>query len=122
MALLENAFDTARVRFKECLEISWRLGAGGRMADCLEGFAGLAVRRGKAELAAWLLGRDASLRPPVDRGLSRFYRPLYERHVAMTRAVLGPEAFAAAWEHGRTMSLEALLAFALEDSIDPPVE
>jgi hypothetical protein len=37
----------------------------------------------------------------------------YERDVALARAQLGEEAFAAAWAEGQAMSLEEAIAYAL---------
>lgn len=46
-------------------------------------------------------------RYPVDQ-------PAYEQAVAATRRALGEEAFAAAWEQGRTQPLEQVIAALLQ--------
>jgi hypothetical protein len=45
-------------------------------------------------------------------------RPLFDQTVATARAALGTDAFAAAWEHGRTLPLEQLIATALGHVVD----
>jgi hypothetical protein len=42
----------------------------------------------------------------------------YEQDIAEARAAIGEEAFAAAWEQGRAMSLEQVVAYALEEDED----
>jgi hypothetical protein len=45
-------------------------------------------------------------------------RATYERAIALARARLGEEAFAAAWAEGRALSLEQALAEALDDAAE----
>ena len=75
----------------------------------LEGLAGVFATQGELRWAAQLWGAAEVLRertayplPPVDR-------PSYERAVTTARVQLGEQAFAAAWQEGRTMTLEQVL-------------
>jgi hypothetical protein len=43
----------------------------------------------------------------------------YEQAVAAARSRLGDDAFASAWRHGRSLTLEQAVAEALEDSSTP---
>ena len=47
--------------------------------------------------------------------LSLAERDEYEQALASTRAALDEEAFAAAWEEGRGMTLDQAVAYATED-------
>ena len=42
-------------------------------------------------------------------------RNLNERDLVITRGMLDPQAFEAAWAEGRAMTLEQAVAYALED-------
>jgi len=81
---------------------------------CLEGLGWVAMAQGQAERAARLLGAARAwfhltdvLSNPGDWAES-------DRNVAAARAKLGEEAFAAAWEAGRAMTLEQAIAEALD--------
>jgi len=85
------------------------------IAASLEGLAGVEAEHGRALKAARLLGAASKL-----RGATGDLPPSYmTRRVAADRAAvcsaLGAEAFAAAWDAGQRLSLEAALAEAVRD-------
>jgi hypothetical protein len=61
-----------------------------------------------------VFGAAEALREAQGRPLPPVERADYEREVGAVRAVLGEEAFAAAWAAGRAMTLEQVILFALE--------
>jgi hypothetical protein len=63
---------------------------------------------GHVEEAARLFGATSALRDRIGHPLSPADRPAYERDIAALRTALGEEAFSAAWEEGRAMSLDPL--------------
>src|SRR5437879_6924151 len=85
-------------------------------ASVLEGLAGIAADQ--AERAARLFGAAEALRAAIDTPLAPGERADYDRYVAATHAALGQEAFAAAWEAGRAMTLDDAMAFALDETRD----
>ena len=93
----------------ECLAVSQALGFRSGVAFGLVGLAGVAAAEGLPERAARLLGAaDAVLRAlgmPVS-----FNHEQQRRTRAAARSALGEAAFAAAWDAGRTMAPDAVLA------------
>jgi hypothetical protein len=87
------------------LATRWEIGSTGSYAEYLEALAALAPAR--------LLGAAAALRESLGTPLPPVERPEHERLCAAIRARLGEQAFAAAWERGRTMELEDAVALAL---------
>ena len=108
------AEDYARASafYQESLRLSREQGDVWTIAGSLEDFAGLAGRQGRWERAVRLLGGVEALCATLGRTLP-FGQKEYERTVAATRAALSEEAFAAAWQQGRAMTLEHAVAYAL---------
>jgi predicted ATPase/DNA-binding CsgD family transcriptional regulator len=81
--------------------------------DCLNGLASVACARGHYTEAARMLGAADGLRETLG------YRPLadvqsdHDRCIATARVGLGTAGFDAAWNEGRTMALEQVIADAL---------
>jgi non-specific serine/threonine protein kinase len=101
--------------FKESLTIRRRSDSTGGSALCLVGLAGLAVIQGRPDRAARLFGAAEVLREHSGVALELTDRASYDASVAAARESLGKEAFAAAWESGRAMSLGDAIADALAD-------
>ncbi|HLV79555.1 MAG TPA: tetratricopeptide repeat protein, partial [Chthonomonadaceae bacterium] len=106
--------EAAQAYYRESLERSREAGDRQRLADALEGLAGLALARRQPERAARLLGMDEAIRDSLGIAVNPFDRPFYERHLAAARAALGAETFAAAWAEGGAMPLDAAVTYALE--------
>jgi tetratricopeptide (TPR) repeat protein len=128
MANSRGDFSRARQLFGECLGIHRGTGDVPGIAGCLAGFAGVAVGEHEPARAARLLGAEALARvggPSVaadlrDWRMDAVNRAEYDRYAAAARDALGEEAFAAAWEAGRALSLEAAVEYALQESGDLP--
>ena len=82
------------------------------IADCLEGFAGIASGQNNAERAARLYAAAQVLRQRVGVSPVSVERAEFECDVEAARAQLGT-AFDAAWETGHTMTPEQAIAYAL---------
>jgi predicted ATPase/DNA-binding SARP family transcriptional activator/Tfp pilus assembly protein PilF len=103
------------------LEIGNRPG----IALCLEAFAIMSIGQNKMESAlpsldglrraVRLFGAAEILYAPPRFELSAKERAEHDQAVAATRAALGEEAFTAAWEEGKTMTLEQAVEFALQE-------
>jgi predicted ATPase/DNA-binding XRE family transcriptional regulator len=98
------------VGLSAALRDTWALDYG------LVGLAGVRARRGDPERAARLFGAAEALRektgavpsfPPT--------RALYERDLKSVRGKIHPETFEAAWNEGRAMTLDRVIAEALEE-------
>jgi hypothetical protein len=87
-------------------------------AACLEGLAAVAWAAGDAERATRLCGAAAVLRLP-EITVTPAFMAGGAGLIAATRAVLGEEAFAAAWAAGQALALEDAVALALEKGEAP---
>ncbi len=76
----------------------------------MEGLARVASR---AEQAARLFGAAAALRDAIGAPLPPSDQTDVDRGVAAARGAMGDEAFQAAWEQGRSMSLDQAVEEAL---------
>jgi predicted ATPase/DNA-binding SARP family transcriptional activator len=88
------------------------------IAECLERSARVACAQGQPAHGASLCAAAAALREAIGAPLPPAERPLFDQTVATARAALGTDAFAAAWEHGRTLPLEQVIATALGNVVD----
>src|SRR5439155_15426270 len=84
------------------------------IAYCLAGLGGAAAASGLAERAARLLGAAEALFEAMGAPLTRNEQAVFDRDVAVTRAALSGESFAAAWAEGRRLPLERAIQLALE--------
>jgi tetratricopeptide (TPR) repeat protein len=116
VAYSQEDYETAQALYEEALTIDRELGAKGNIAKSLRAFAALAAVRGQAERAARLFGAAEALREAIGSPLAPVDRAEYDRSLAAARAALGEEGFAAAWAAGRALSLEAAMAFALDET------
>jgi predicted ATPase/DNA-binding SARP family transcriptional activator len=86
----------------------------------LENLAGVVGMQGDAERAARLFGAAEALREVIGAPVMAYYRPQYERALAVVRQALDEASFAQAWAAGRTMTLEQAFAYALEEPAPSP--
>jgi len=105
----------ARALHDESLAIRRELGDKLGIAYTLEGMAALAAGQGQNERAARLWVTAEVLREAIHSPLSPKEKEAHDRKVATARASLGEEAFAAAWEAGRAMTLEQAIEYALQE-------
>jgi non-specific serine/threonine protein kinase len=117
IALRQGDYAAARVLLKESLAIDRELGDKRGSISELEELGLLAAAQGQAERAARLLGAAEALREatsvPPSSSERAFYD--YDRHVAVVSAMLGHDHFATAWAHGRAMTLEQSIEYAMRE-------
>jgi hypothetical protein len=78
----------------------------------------VAATQEQHERAARLFGAAAIWREAESGRLPANEVAGLKRDVAATRAALGVESFAAAWEKGRAMTLEHAMAYAMQEGSD----
>jgi tetratricopeptide (TPR) repeat protein len=100
--------------YRESLLLRRERGDVFAVAQSLEDFAVLAGRQGQSERAVRLLGAQEAVCEAIGRTPPVADAAEYERTIDAARAALSAEAFAAAWEQGRVMTLEQAVAYALE--------
>jgi predicted ATPase/class 3 adenylate cyclase len=105
--------------YQEALKIQRDNGSENtELSRYLEAVAALAVAQGQGDRAARLYGVAETLRTVKGTPLPLCDLDEYNGDVAVVRAALGEEAFAAAWAEGQTMSLDEAVAFALQEPTD----
>ncbi|HCI80871.1 MAG TPA: hypothetical protein DHW02_14410, partial [Ktedonobacter sp.] len=112
---LQGEPEAARQLYQHDLALLWQPGAYKEyQARGLEGLAALEARGGDPATAARWWATAQAMRE--DMGVPRYPvdQLAYEQAVAATRQALGEEAFAAAWEQGRTQPLEQVIAAILQ--------
>ena len=102
----EGDVERAAALFAECLVLYRKVGDKWRCAECLEVLAWAARMQGRLERSARLFGAASAIRDSIGAPLSRTRKAEYEADLAAVRAGLGTDRFRAAWEEGRSMSLE----------------
>jgi tetratricopeptide (TPR) repeat protein len=104
--------DTRRATelFHESLRLACQTRIPRKIADALQQLAEVAWLEERADAAARLYGATAALRESAGAPIWPDESPRYERSVAAVRTALGDEAFAVAWEAGRSTPLERVIA------------
>ncbi len=116
VAEAQGDYASARILLEESLRFRRELGDKHGIAIALEAFASLAFKEETGDRASRLWGSASALREEMGSPLPPNEREKQERELTATREALGEEAFAAAWEEGRTMILEQAMAYALGET------
>jgi len=106
----ERAGDLCR----ESLVLRQRVGDKLGIAQCLEELAGAAGGQRQPQRAARLFGMSAMLRETINAPVPPYARPYHERMLMSAQSQVDQDSWAAAWAEGRTMTLEQIIAYALE--------
>jgi predicted ATPase/DNA-binding SARP family transcriptional activator len=116
----QGEYRTARTLFEESLALKRELGDKRGIAFLLEAFAALTAAEGPAERAGQLWGAAEALRERIQAPHSPSERVEYDRKVAYACHRAGEKAFAAAWEKGRSLTLEQSIAYVLGRTASAP--
>ncbi|MBI3998151.1 MAG: tetratricopeptide repeat protein, partial [Armatimonadetes bacterium] len=109
----------AAVLFEESLGLGRELGIKEILIMCLAGLAGASAAHLAPQRAATLLGTADALLAAAGASFEPADREDFDRNVALVRARLGDEAFSAAWNEGRAMTLDRALDYALRERRQP---
>jgi tetratricopeptide (TPR) repeat protein len=114
----EQDASQASALFAEALSLAQEAGDMQSIAECLTGMAGVLVSRNQPVDAARLFGSAEAIFDSISAGLEPADRAERDRNLAAARkGQTDDAAFSAAWAAGRTMPLEKVVEFALENSI-----
>jgi predicted ATPase/class 3 adenylate cyclase len=114
-AYQERDFERASRLYRQSLRSYWEMGHRWEPIICLEGLAAATLSAGDPARSTALYGAASAQRDAIMEPLPPPERPGHDQAVAAARAVLGDEAFAAAWAEGRAMTLEQAVAYALDE-------
>jgi non-specific serine/threonine protein kinase len=110
----------AAAYFAEGLALSREIGSRYHIAMNLAGIAGVAAAQGQPERSARLSGAAEALFDALGIVVEPVDRTEYDRNREIARAQLDGDAFAAAWEAGRALTIEQAIAEALEPPPETP--
>jgi predicted ATPase/transcriptional regulator with XRE-family HTH domain len=100
--------------FMECLRSFQRMGATADLAAVFAALAAIAAERRQPDRAATLFGAAEALHKMKGRTLPPALHTVYDADIAAVRTQLSEATFRAAWAEGQAMSLEQLIADALQ--------
>ncbi len=106
LSVAEGNLAQAHALYSKSLELLHGIEARELHAACLEGSGELLVAQGEPERAVKLWALAASIRAAIVAPTPPVYRVPYVQAVTTARERLGEERFLAAWNEGRTLSLE----------------
>lgn len=111
LAREEGQLDDAERLVHDAMTAATEAGARVALIDSLEYTAGIIGAQGRFDEATRLFGAADAAREAT--GTVRFasHQEAYEADLATVRAGLGEEAFVAAWQEGRAMSLDEAFAY-----------
>jgi hypothetical protein len=124
VAQSQNDYAAARTYYEEMLNIQrqrisykwyWLKSYACAIAYPLNAFAVLAIVQNQMERVSKLLSAAEALYPPLRFEMSAAERAEHDQAVVASRAALGKEAFMAAYEEGKKMSLDEAVAYALKE-------
>jgi predicted ATPase/class 3 adenylate cyclase len=110
----------AHTYYQQSLVLNQQMGEKWMTPFNLEGLASVDATQGAPGWAARLWGAAEALREAIDVPRLLVDRVSYEQAVTAARAQLGEEAFAAAWQEGRTAKLEQVIDEATHRSTVEP--
>jgi tetratricopeptide (TPR) repeat protein len=114
VAQVYQDFERARTLFMDSLQISVELKDQSSIAMSVDGLAGVMGVQQQPRRAAQLFGAADALRARIGAHIQAGDRQDYERNVACVRAQLDPATFEECWNEGRSLSVEQMVAAALE--------
>jgi len=110
----QGDYQQAKALFSEGLILNQKLGDKILIAHFLECSAELASAQSQWERSAKLFGAAEALREAINVPLPTHNRADYDSSIMALRAGLNEEALAEEWAKGRAMTLEQIIAYALE--------
>jgi predicted ATPase/DNA-binding CsgD family transcriptional regulator len=110
LAFDRSDYPTARSMYEHCLLMLREVDPQWYVAPCLQGLGAVVAFQGHLEWAAQLWGAAEAFQETTYVLIAAIVRPGYERAVARVRAQLGEPAFTIAWDRGRAMTPEQVLA------------
>jgi predicted ATPase/class 3 adenylate cyclase/Flp pilus assembly protein TadD len=114
-AIRNGDWKRAIARLGESLEVRREIGDAGGSAWCLERLAQVVLAKGQTEKAVRLFGAAAALRASIGSVVDHADQTEYENTRNALRTKLGQERFATVWNEGHGMTLEQVIAYALEN-------
>ena len=118
--MIEGNYAQAKIWYTECLRFDREIGSDQQLAECLIGFASIAVSEKRFERAAQLVGRAQTAvderQTPLP--LEIFDQTELQRLTALLQEELGSKDFEMYITQGSAMTIDQAITFALEENND----
>lgn len=115
LSRLQDSLAEAEWFFCESIRLHWELGQKPGIVEGLEGLVGVGAARNQFNHASRLLGAAEAICRTYSAIPQRADYNLYAEDIERIRHGLGEDSFGAARAEGQTMTLEQVVAFALEE-------
>ncbi len=115
VALYQGQSEQAKLFLRQSLKLRWECQDYDGIAWNLERLSEVAIVQGQVERGARLWGSASGLRESINSPLFPVERIRYERPLAEAHAQLGESAWALAHFAGRSMPIEQMISYALEE-------
>jgi tetratricopeptide (TPR) repeat protein len=113
MERMEGQYEKAKTLYRETILVWKRLGHRAAVANQFECLAFIAKASEQPDRAATLLGAAEALREKINIQMTDMERVEYDREVADLKANMTENDFTAAWEKGRSMTMDEAVELAL---------
>jgi non-specific serine/threonine protein kinase len=114
VAYYQRNFPEARLHYSDSLQLFHRNGRKDGMAECLVCIGNLMGTQGSREDFARMLGMAEVIMPNIQKLVLACVHTETGNFIAAARAALGDEAYTAAYEAGRQMSLDEAVSYTLK--------
>jgi predicted ATPase/DNA-binding SARP family transcriptional activator len=111
VAMAEGDFMQAELRFKQANSLLPQVSGVVGRGFFLLGWSALLCKQGKMIQAARVLGAIEDIYRQTGYSRTPLERSEHEETLAVTRAVLGEEAFSAAWQEGQAMTIDQAIEY-----------
>ena len=113
IAILQQNFAYATQLYQRSVALRRQLNDQVGLVNVLTGLGHLAIAQGKYEQGVQLYAAFQAIGKNLNISITPAARPTYEENVILGQAALGELAFATAWGHGATLSLEEALSLVI---------
>jgi len=117
IACRRGEYERARRLLEDSLQGLRALGERWFVSRSIETLAQVLVAQEEHVRAARLFGAAEGLREAVGASVLAMYRADYDRAIVAARDALGPQVFERCWQEGRRQTPDAVVAYALGESI-----
>jgi predicted ATPase/DNA-binding XRE family transcriptional regulator len=115
IAILQGDWETAFSRLNESIAVRKGISDKGGLVWCVEKLGQVMLGMKEEVKAVKLFSAAETIRVALGSTVDPFDQAQYQKDIAKLRNELGEDVFSTAWDQGSVLSLDAAIAFALEE-------
>jgi len=119
VARLQGRLDDAAEHYRSAIRMARDLGATLAVGEPMQGLAAILIATGDAERGVRLLGAEAAIREQAGGGAPPEWLRLGDPF-SEAKTQLGEERYQAAWDTGRSLTVDQAMSDALGEPVAPP--